>query len=182
MRTTIVLSMIGKDRIGIVDDITQLVLNRGGNIETSRMARLGGEFAILMLVSLPAADVDRLNRETAALIAQGYTITTTRAEPASTPSHSSWLPFRIEVRGADHEGIIHGIAHFLSERGINIESLDTNTTPAPVSGTPLFSMAAVVSVPPGLNDQGWVAALLEVGHRENVEIRVFTPPASSDGP
>ena len=53
MKRNFVLTLTGPDRIGIVDRVTGLLLDRGGNVETSRMARLGGEFAVLMLVSLP---------------------------------------------------------------------------------------------------------------------------------
>ena len=51
MAQLIVLSAIGSDRTGIVQDITEVILNCGGNIEESRMTTLGNEFAMLMLVS-----------------------------------------------------------------------------------------------------------------------------------
>ena len=54
MSKNFVLTLTGPDRIGIVERVTRVLLDRGGNVETSRMARLGGEFAILMLVSMPA--------------------------------------------------------------------------------------------------------------------------------
>ena len=76
------------------------------------------------------------------------------------------------MRGADHEGIIHEVAHYLSERGINIESMDTETTAAATSGTPLFSMDARVVVPQALLSQNWRAALDGVGQQLNVDIDV----------
>src|SRR5512134_1314137 len=127
MRAYFVFCMTGKDRIGIVDEVTEQLLALGGNVETSRMARLGGEFAILMLVSLPAEQLEPLEQAAAGLTAQGYKVTTTRTEVAAAPLQADWATFQIEVHGADHEGIIHDIAHYLSERGINIETLDTST-------------------------------------------------------
>jgi glycine cleavage system transcriptional repressor len=53
MQKTFVLTLTGPDRIGFVEKVTGLLLERGGNVETSRMARLGGEFAILMLAWIP---------------------------------------------------------------------------------------------------------------------------------
>ena len=53
MRKNIVFTLTGTDRTGLVEEITKLLLDLGGNVETSRMARLGGEFAVLMLVSIP---------------------------------------------------------------------------------------------------------------------------------
>ena len=172
MQANIVLTLTGKDRIGIVEDMTKLLLDLGGNVETSRMARLGGEFAILTLVSLPAEQLGRLEKDVEQLTAQGYKLTTSRTERTYAEAHPGWLPFQIEVHGADHEGIVHEIAHYLSQCGINIESMDTGTMQAPVSGTPLFTMTALVVVPPDLTCQDWEAKLIDVGHRLNVDIRV----------
>lgn len=173
MQRNFVLTLTGPDRIGIVDRVTGLVLGRGGNVETSRMARLGGEFAVLMLVSMPEDRFVGLDGDLESLAAQGYKITTTPAEGTFAEAHRGWLPFRIEVRGADHEGIIHEVAHYLSEHGINIESVDSETTRAPVSGSPLFAMTAEVVVPPGLADTGWELGLEAIGGRMNLGINVY---------
>jgi glycine cleavage system transcriptional repressor len=172
MPSNFVLTLTGPDRIGIVDRVTGLLLDRGGNVETSRMARLGGEFAILMLVSMPAERVAGLDGDLESLTAQGYKVTTTPTEQIRAEAHPGWLPYRIEVHGADHEGIVHGVAHYLSQRGINIEAMDTETTPAPISGIPLFTMTAQVVVPPSLSAQGWEAGLEEIGGQLNLEIKV----------
>lgn len=173
MRANVVLSMMGKDRIGLVEEITRLLLEEGGNVETSRMARLGGEFAMLMLISLPAENLDSLVKDVSGLTARGYQVAVAQTDQAPGQDQAGWLPYQIEVHGADHEGIVHEIAQHLSRRGINIESVDTNTTRAPVSGTPLFSMTALVSVPPGLADQEWENELHEAGQHANVDIKVL---------
>ena len=172
MQANIVLTLTGKDRIGIVEEVTKLLLDLGGNVETSRMSHLGGEFAILMLVSLSAEQLGRLEKDVEKLTAQGYRVTTSRTEHTYAETHPGWLPFQIEVHGADHEGIVHEIAHYLSQHGINIESMDTGTMQAPVSGTLLFTMTALVVVPPNLPGQDWEAKLIDVGHRLNVDIKV----------
>lgn len=172
MQRQFVLTLTGPDRIGIVDRVTRLLLDRGGNVETSRMARLGGEFAILMLVSMPAEQFDGLDQGLESLTAQGYKVTTTPAEQSHAEAHPGWLPYRIEVRGADHEGIIHEVAHYLSQHMINIESMDSETTPAPVSGSPLFTMTAYILVPPNPSDPNWKAGLENLGGHLNLEISV----------
>jgi glycine cleavage system transcriptional repressor len=173
MQRDFVLTLTGPDRIGIVDNLTRLLLLRAGNVETSRMARLGGEFAILMLVSMPADQFDGLDKDLESLTTQGYKVTLTQAEQTYAEAHPGWLPYRIEVQGADHEGIIQEVAHYLSQHGINIESMDSETTPAPISGVPLFSMTAEVVVPPSLSGQGWEAGLEDLGSHLNLEIRLF---------
>ena len=172
MQKSFVLTLTGPDHIGIVDRMTGLLLDRGGNVETSRMARLGGEFAILMLVSMPEDRLAGLDADLEGLAAQGYKVTTTPTDRTYAEAHPGWLPYRIEVQGADHEGIIHEVAHYLSGRGVNIESVDSETTPAPISGSPLFAMTAQVVVPPSLAGRGWEAGLEEIGDRLNLEIRV----------
>ena len=167
-----VLTLTGPDRIGIVDRVTGLLLDRGGNVETSRMARLGGEFAILMFVCMPAEGFAGLDEGLGRMTAQGYKVTTTRAERSYAEAHPGWLPYRIEVHGADHEGIIHEVAHYLSGHGISIESVESESSPAPTSGVPLFAMTARVVVPPDLAGRDWQAGLEEIGSRMNLEIRV----------
>jgi len=172
VRVNIVFTLTGPDRIGIVETVTGLVLEHKGNVETSRMARLGGEFAVLMLISLPEERLAGLEAAMAGLVAKGYRTSINRTGQTYADVHYGWFPYRIEIHGADHEGIIHDIAHYLAKCGINIESMDTVTARAPVSGAPLFSMTALVSVPPDLVGQGWESALEKVGHGLNVDVRV----------
>lgn len=172
MSTNIVLTLTGTDRTGIVEDLTRLLLELGGNVETSRMARLGGEFAVLMLVSMPDEHLEKLDRSIADLVSQGFKVSTTRTVHTYAEAYQGWLPYQIEVYGADHEGIIHEVARILSEYGINIESMDTATTRAPISGTLLFSMTALVAVPPGMACKTLQAKLDEVGDYLHVDIMV----------
>src|SRR3954447_4257721 len=129
MPKTFVLTLTGPDRIGFVEEVTGLLLERGGNVETSRMARLGGEFAILMFVSMPTEQFPGLEHDLESLAARGYKVTTTPVEQSTAEPHLGWLPYQIEIEGADHEAIIHEVAHYLWEHGINIESVDSECTP-----------------------------------------------------
>lgn len=172
MPRNFVLTLTGPDRIGIVERVTGLLFDRGGNVETSRMARLGGEFAVLMLVTMPPEQCAALDEDLEALAAEGYKVTTTQAERTYAEAHPGWIPYRIELEGADHEGIIHEVARYLSRRGINIESMDSETNPAPITGSPLITMTAEVVVPPSLPVQDWEAGLEEIGRRLNLEITV----------
>lgn len=172
MNTNIVLTLTGTDRTGIVEDLTRLLFDLGGNVETSRMARLGGEFAVLMLVSMPAEQLDSLDKSIENLTSQGFKVTTSQTGQTYAEAYAGWLPYQIEVYGADHEGIIHEVARILTEYGINIESMDTGTTRAPISGTPLFSMTALVVVPPGIVCENLQVTLDDVGAHLHVDIKV----------
>lgn len=176
MRNNLVFTLTGPDRIGIVEEVTQVLLEYGGNVETSRMVRLGGEFAMLMLVSMPADQIAHLDQGIESLRAEGYKITLSQMEEAEAEPQRGWLAYHIELQGADHEGIVHEVAQYLAQRGINIEEMETALAAAPMSGVPLFKMTAQVAVPPALVEQDWVAELEGVGHHLNVDLKVS--PAS----
>lgn len=169
MRTDIVFTLTGPDRVGIVENVTRTMLDLGGNVGTSRMARLGGQFAILMLVSVPAASVDELEGAFATMVSQGYKVTT---DPAGSATAAGGLAYRIDVEGADHEGIVHQIAAGLSQAGINIESMETGMREAPVTGTPLFFMSAVVTVSASVAETDWMSGLVSAGDDAGVDVQI----------
>jgi glycine cleavage system transcriptional repressor len=172
MNKNIVLTLTGHDRIGIVEEITNMFVQHGGNVESSRMARLGGEFAMLMLVALADAEFAALERELQRLRDQGFQTTLLQTEDDHAKKYAGWLPYVVEVLGADHEGIIYEIASHLAKQGVNIENMETITTHAPMSGTPLFTMKATIVVPPNLSFHTWNDALDEIGDRLNVDVKV----------
>ncbi len=169
MRKNLVLTLTGHDRIGIVENVTKLVLEYEGNVEESRMARLGGEFAMVMLVSVREANFEDLRQGMRSLRDEDYKVTTRQTERGHSAKYAGWMPYQVKVSGADHEGIIHDIAQHLANQGINIETMDTSMVQAPMSGTPLFTMMAVVMVPPELINQDWRDDLAEVGDKLNVD-------------
>jgi glycine cleavage system transcriptional repressor len=171
MPKNIVLTLTGRDKIGIVDSITSVIVKRGGNVESSRMARLGGEFAMLMLIALPDKEFTNLDQDFQQLRGEGYQVTLLQTEDVS-KKFAAWLPYEIEVTGADHEGIIRDISHHLAVQGINIESMDTSSTPAPMSGTPLFMMKGVILVPPQLHFHVWSNELEDIGDKQNVTVKI----------
>ncbi len=175
MRTSIVFTLTGTDRVGIVEEVTGLLLELDGNVEASRMARLGGEFAMLVLLTMPASRLSELDEAFAHLLEQGYRITSVQTTLAPMETHPESRVYRIEVVGADHEGIIHEIARGLSQAGINIESMETGTVRAPITGAPLFTMTATVVAPPSLADETWIAALREAGLAAGVDVEVTVP-------
>jgi glycine cleavage system transcriptional repressor len=171
MPKNIVLTLTGRDKVGIVENVTSVIAKRNGNVESSRMARLGGEFAMLMLITVSDKEFANLDQDFQQLRGEGYQVSILQTEDDS-KKYAGWLPYEIEVTGADHEGIIHDISHHLATQGINIESMDTSSTPAPMSGTPLFMMKGVVLVPPKLTFHVWSDALEEIGDKLNVSVKV----------
>lgn len=146
MSDLLVISALGQDRTGIVNELSQAVLDAGGNIEESRMAVLGGEFAIIMLVSGEADTIDALAAGAAAMEQRlGLTVLARRTAPRARAR--TLVPYQVEVVAMDHPGIVHDVADFFARHDINIEDLATATYPAAHTGTPMFSLRMVVAVP-----------------------------------
>lgn len=172
MRRQLVLTASGRDRVGIVEEMTALILRFEGNIESSRMVRLGGDFAMLMFVSAPEERIDGLRAAVAEVHYSKYDVQT-RLSEVDEPEEAAATPCAINVRGADHMGILHQIARYLGQQGINVETMTTEIVAAPMSGTPLFTMAAVVRVPPQLAIEDLREAMAFIGEEVGVDTEVF---------
>lgn len=171
----LVVTTIGPDKRGTVENITQVMLGHRANIEESRMARLGGEFAVIMLVSLPSEKRDDLLAGLETLQEQGLTVIIRQTNLSRLQKFQGYVPYEISVIGADHEGIVHSVSHFLASERINVETMDTRTSQAPITGTPLFSMYATVQAPPEVTLSELRHKLAEISDKLGVDIEVKLP-------
>ena len=172
MNKKLIATLTGPDQVGFVERVTRHVVACEGNIEASRMARLEGEFSMLMLVSVKGSGYSELESGLQAFGEQGMIVTTRSTHPDDPGQRSGWLPYSVRVNGADHQGIIHDVAQLLADRGVNVESMDTETVLAPMSGTPLFTMDAVVLLPPELSYRELSLELEAVGLEMNVDVEM----------
>lgn len=145
MEQLIVISALGSDRPGIVESLSRAVLERQGNILDSRMTVLGGEFAVLMLVSGSEGTLAQLEADQATL-SQELDLLITLKRTQRRDQRPASLPYEVEVVAMDNPGIVHEIANFFSARSINIDDLHTGTYAAPHTGTPMFSLHLVLSM------------------------------------
>ena len=143
MQTTLVMTVIGADRTGLVEAVAKVVAEHGGNWLESRMCRLGGEFAGIVRVAAPTAQRQAL--EVALGKLPGLTIVVRGDEPVQ--SGASAVLVSLEVVGQDRPGIVREITRALSAQGINVEELATECISAPMSGELLFQARAKISVP-----------------------------------
>ncbi len=139
------LTASGEDKVGLVDRLSSNITESGCNIEESRMAVLGGQFALIMLVSGPWNALAKLEAQMEPLGKQlGLTIIHKRTKKREQTKPA--IPYRVEVVAMDHPGIVRSLSAFFSRHGINIEELQTDTYPAPHTGTPMFSVAMTVGI------------------------------------
>jgi glycine cleavage system transcriptional repressor len=137
----------GKDRPGIVDDLSTLLFDRGANIEDSRMAVMGGCFSSMTLFSCTPEQAEAIRGGLGKLREVGLEAYILSAEdPAATPIPAG-LPLKFEIVAMDHPGIVKRVVRLLRQFEVNIESLETKVTRAPLSGAPLFDLRLEAKVP-----------------------------------
>jgi glycine cleavage system transcriptional repressor len=140
MKKFLILNLVGKDQPGIVDEVTKILVGYDANIEDSRMAALGGCFSIMALFSCKANSVDDVNKDLKNLNNKGFTISLHEATDPALVSGKKTIPLEIEVQSMDHPGIVQELVRVLHQFELNILSLDTHVTNAPLSGDPLFNL------------------------------------------
>jgi glycine cleavage system regulatory protein len=147
MQIPLVMTVLGKDRTGLVESIARLVAEHGGNWLESRMCRLGGEFAGILRVHIPAEKRAALEQALAKLNDLSIVVRSDEAPRAAGESHLATL----EVVGPDRPGIVREITHALAAQGVNVEELSTECVSAPMSGEALFQASAMLLLPAGVS-------------------------------
>ncbi len=172
MAKELVLTFTGHDKIGLVEHVTDLVLKCKSNIGASRMAHLGGEFAMMMHLTTPDDQFEGLQQVFDKLKKEGFSINMVETNPADAAKFAGWTPYQIKMTGADHEGVVHVITHHFTKNNINIENMETSVVSAPMSGIPLFSVKAIIAVPPDITFQQLEEGLEKVGDELNMDTHV----------
>ncbi len=145
MQLSLVMTVIGEDRPGLVDSVAGIVADQGGNWLESRMSRLGGQFAGILRVQISAEKEAALVRSLKQLEAEGLTIVVHSDRPQ--PEESERTLTYLEILGQDRPGIVHQISHALAAYGVNVEELNTECSSAAMSGETLFKAAAKLKIP-----------------------------------
>ena len=168
---TLVLTVIGDDRAGLVDALAGPIARHGGNWDRSHMARLAGKFAGIVVVSVPDERTDDLTAELDTLTAQGLLDVTVAIAANDGPTdHDDFL--ELHLIGQDRPGIIREIAGALAQRNVSIEELETSASSAPMSGELLFEATATLRVPATADPADLRAALEAIANELMVDLDV----------
>jgi len=143
----LVLTVIAQDQPGLVERIAQCISEHGGNWLESRMSRMAGQFAGILRVDVPLEAHAKLVSALEELNSQGIRVLLAAGGSDPTPT---WQSIRLELVGNDRPGIVRDITRLLSSQGVNLESLQTEVVPAPMSGELLFQAQALLAVPQSL--------------------------------
>jgi glycine cleavage system regulatory protein len=139
---SLILTVVGPDRPGLVRALAEAVAARSGSWLESRMARLAGQFAGIVLVEAPDSLLDDLH----ALESQGLRITVQNATSGPAVATGN-LRLALEVVGNDRPGIVRDISQVLAASGVNIEELTTGVVSGSFSGETLFRLMASLRAP-----------------------------------
>jgi len=167
----LILTATGPDQMGLVEKLSSFISRRACNIEDSKMAVFCGEFAVIVLISgdsanlaLLASDYREIEKET------GLSIAVKIPSPRKAPA--PFLPYKLTASCLDHPGIVYHISGLLRSLGVNIESMETKTYSAPVSGTLLFQLEAELAIPPRANINEVRDRLAELQREQNIDIEL----------
>jgi glycine cleavage system regulatory protein len=144
MQIPLVMTIIGKDRTGLVESVARLVAEQGGNWLESRMCRLGGEFAGILRIHIAKDKESVLVQSLQGLGAHGLTVVVHPDNTSPPPQQKKLVS--LELVCHDRIGIVLQISSVLARQGINVEELETECTSAPMSGEMLFKAAAKLSL------------------------------------
>ena len=149
MYSKLIISATGPDRKGIVSEISSIVNNHNGNIETSKMVRLEREFSVLILVNIKINQIKQLEKSLNMI----ENLTIQIIETKSNENKEYKYKFHLYINGADNEGIVYKFSNFLSKININIEEVNTKIKNAPMSATPLFMMDLIIDSEEDINQK-----------------------------
>jgi glycine cleavage system regulatory protein len=150
MQTTIIVSVIGPDRPGLIEQLSSVIVAASGNWEGSRMIRLAGQFSGMVQVVIAEEALPAFHEALAVLEQSGLQTRVHRAGENETTAESG-SALALEVVGQDRQGIVSAISGTLARLGVNVIELATDCSQAPWSGERLFKTEARLVLPEGLD-------------------------------
>lgn len=178
MAQEMVLTVIARDRPGLIKALSETIDTHAGNWIDSSMARLGGEFAGIVRIAVPDENASALEAALGSLGDAGIWVTIRRGEPVFVPSIARGRHIRISLTGVDHPGIIHEVSAALAALDVSIDELNSRIFTGSMSGEAMFEANADVVLPAGLDEANVRDRLEELAHDLVVELQVFGEAAA----
>ena len=174
---TLVLTVIGDDRSGLVNALAGAIADHGGNWEQSHMSHLAGKFAGIVLVEVPDSRADALVAALDAIDEEGL-LEITRSVVADELQDAPAAAATVEIVGQDRPGIVHDISSEFAARGVSIAQLETSTTSAPMGGGMLFEAVVRLQVPAAVSLDELRQSLEALANELMVDIDFSQGPAA----
>ena len=168
METSYVITFIGDDRPGLVEQVSSVIESNRGNWLESRLSQLGGKFAGIILVSLPGESGSELEAELKALSSHGLSIRVTAS--TSIPDHKNYRDITLSVMGPDRLGIVREISRTLAQRQINVIEMDSHVSSAAMSAEMIFTARIDAQIPQDTDMEDLHDTLDEIANHMTLEI------------
>ena len=143
MPIPLVMTLVGADHTGLVESVARAVAEHGGNWLESRMCRLGGEFAGILRVEIPAEKKNALLAALQNISGLNVVVQPGRSAIAATSGRQT----KLEIIGSDRPGIVREITSALARANVNVEEFSSELVSAPMSGETLFKAIARLQLP-----------------------------------
>jgi len=165
---SLVLTVIGPDRPGLVSVLSATARSHGANWLQSRLTTLAGQFAGIVHLQVPVAKVDDLVAGLQKLDSKGLRVivATSGDEDGASPNVS----LRLELIVQDRPGIVREISHAIASHNVSIHQLHTDCYSAPCSGETMFRARARLSVPADADTSALRATLEDLANDLMVDI------------
>lgn len=170
METSFIVTFIGDDRPGLVEQLSSTIEQCGGNWNESRLSQLGGKFAGLILVSLPREQATTLESNLKGLAATGLSVRVTPASALADDPDTGGRDIQLTVLGPDRQGIVREVSHALAQRDINVMKMDSEVSSAAMSAEMIFQAKITARIPEHLNLTDLVDSLDEIANSMTLEI------------
>ena len=175
MQSSLVITIIGPDRPGLVETLSLAVSDHGGNWTQSRMAHLAGQFAGILHVTVPEDSAEDFREALDRLCDSGDLQITVVKEAVGRAAKAGGIALNLELVGQDRIGIVKEISRALASHGINVEELETECESAPWSGEMLFKAHASLFAPAGVDTDELQRDLEAIAHDLMVEVSLVRP-------
>lgn len=168
MNTSIVLTVIAEDRPGVIQTVSSALNKHGGSWTQSSMSSLAGQFAGILLASVPNDRTDACLAELQQLESEGLQVIAhvSCEEPVKDETHQ----YLLELVGNDHPGIVHDIFTVLANHNVNVHDLETLVEGASMGGGDLFRASALLVIPASADVDALESELEDVANDLMVDI------------
>ena len=170
MNKSIVLTVIAKDQPGIIQTVSGVLAKHGGSWSQSSMSTLAGQFAGILLATVPEKEASRCLEDLRGLESKGLHVIAHRSSETGTETDAN--QYELELMGNDRPGIIHDITSILANHGINVKDLETVVEGAAMGGGDLFKAWIRLEVPPAADIDKLESELEDTANELMVDIRL----------
>ena len=149
MSNRYIMTAFGKDRVGIVADVTRLLYENDCNLEDTTMSMLADEFTLSLLFSSQRSDIEELLAKECRRLEMEKEISAfvRPLQAAQKKTVKGYKTCTLHIEGLDQAGIVYKTSHFLADNNLNILRLNSTATASPQSGATIYRMEIHIQVP-----------------------------------